>query len=376
MRTPVCDLLGIEFPILAFSHCRDVVAAVSKAGGMGVLGAVAMTPDMLDMELDWIENEVGDRPYGVDVLVPAKYIGVEEGGLSGNKLSEMIPEEHRKFVNDLMERYGVPPLPDDEKITATGGLLSWSHKGAQPLMDVAFGRKTRLIANALGPAPDYMVEHAHAHDVVVAGLVGKKVHAERQKNAGVDIIVAQGYEAGGHTGEISTMVLIPEVVDAVAPVPVLAAGGIGNGRQIAASLALGAQGVWCGSVWLTTEEAETHPIVKQKFLAAGSSDTVRSRASTGKPARQLRTAWTDEWEDPANPDPLPMPLHGMLIADAQRRMQRSAASNPGAEQLVNYFVGQIVGQMNQIKPAKQVVYEMVEEFIEAAERVSGLLTAE
>ena len=210
-------------------------------------------------------------------------------------------------------------------------------------MDVAFGRKTRLIANALGPAPDYMVEHAHAHDVVVAGLVGKKVHAERQKNAGVDIIVAQGYEAGGHTGEISTMVLIPEVVDAVAPVPVLAAGGIGNGRQIAASLALGAQGVWCGSVWLTTEEAETHPIVKQKFLAAGSSDTVRSRASTGKPARQLRTAWTDEWEDPANPDPLPMPLHGMLIADAQRRMQRSAASNPGAEQLVNYFVGQIVG---------------------------------
>jgi NAD(P)H-dependent flavin oxidoreductase YrpB (nitropropane dioxygenase family) len=374
MRTPVCDLLGIEFPILAFSHCRDVVAAVSKAGGLGVLGAVAMTPDMLDMELDWIENEVGDKPYGVDVLVPAKYIGSEEGGLSGNKLVEMIPDEHRKFVNDLMERYGVPPLPEDEKVTATGGLLSWSHKGAQPLMDVAFGRKTRLIANALGPAPDYMVEHAHEHDVVVAGLVGKKVHAERQKNAGVDIIVAQGYEAGGHTGEISTMVLIPEVVDAVAPVPVLAAGGIGNGRQIAASLALGAQGVWCGSVWLTTEEAETHPIVKQKFLAAGSSDTVRSRASTGKPARQLRTAWTDEWEDPANPDPLPMPLHGMLIADAQRRMQRSAASNPGAEQLVNYFVGQIVGSMNQIKPAKQVVYEMVEEFIEAAERVSGLLT--
>jgi NAD(P)H-dependent flavin oxidoreductase YrpB (nitropropane dioxygenase family) len=373
MRTPVCDLLGIEFPILAFSHCRDVVAAVSKAGGLGVLGAVALTPEALDMELDWIETEVGDRPYGVDVLVPAKYIGSEEGGLSGTKLTEMIPDEHRAFVNGLMERYGVPPLPDDEKITATGGLLSWSHKGAQPLMDVAFGHKTRLIANALGPAPDYMVEHAHANDVVVAGLVGKKVHAERQKNAGVDIIVAQGYEAGGHTGEISTMVLIPEVVDAVAPTPVLAAGGIGNGRQIAASLALGAQGVWCGSVWLTTVEAETHPVVKEKFLAATSSDTVRSRASTGKPARQLRTAWTDEWEDPANPDPLPMPLHGMLIADAQRRMQRSAASNPGANQLVNYFVGQIVGQMNQVKPAKQVVYEMVEEFIDAAERVRGLL---
>jgi NAD(P)H-dependent flavin oxidoreductase YrpB (nitropropane dioxygenase family) len=373
MRTPVCDLLGIEFPILAFSHCRDVVAAVSKAGGLGVLGAVAFTPEMLDVELDWIENEIGDKPYGVDVLVPAKYIGIEEGGLSGTKLADMIPDEHRQFVNDLMERYGVPPLPDDEKISNTGGLLSWSHKGAQPLMDVAFGHKTRLIANALGPAPDYMVEHAHAHDVVVAGLVGKKVHAERQKNAGVDIIVAQGYEAGGHTGEISTMVLIPEVVDAVAPTPVLAAGGIGNGRQIAASLALGAQGVWCGSVWLTTEEAETHPVVKEKFLAATSSDTVRSRASTGKPARQLRTAWTDEWEDPTHPDPLPMPLHGMLIADAQRRMQRSAASNPGAEKLVNYFVGQIVGTMNQVKPAKQVVYDMVEEFIDAAERIADLV---
>jgi NAD(P)H-dependent flavin oxidoreductase YrpB (nitropropane dioxygenase family) len=373
MRTPVCDLLGIEFPILAFSHCRDVVAAVSKAGGLGVLGAVAHSPDTLDMELDWIENEVGDKPYGVDLLVPAKYVGSEEGGLSGNKLAEMIPSEHRQFVNDLLAKYGVPPLPEDEKISATGGLLSWSHKGAQPLMDVAFAHKTRLIANALGPAPDYMVQHAHEHDVVVAGLVGKKQHAERQQVAGVDIIVAQGYEAGGHTGEISTMVLIPEVVDAVAPTPVLAAGGIGNGRQIAASLALGAQGVWCGSVWLTTEEAETHPVVKEKFLAATSSDTVRSRASTGKPARQLRTAWTEAWDDPTNPDPLPMPLHGMLIADAQRRMQRSAASNPGAHELVNYFVGQVVGQMNQVKPAKQVVYEMVEEFIDAAERISSLV---
>ncbi|HEX4820894.1 MAG TPA: nitronate monooxygenase family protein [Acidimicrobiales bacterium] len=373
MRTQVCDMLDIEFPILAFSHCRDVVAAVSKAGGLGVLGAVAHSPETLDMELDWIENEVGGKPYGVDLLVPAKYVGIEEGGLSGTKLAEMIPDEHRTFVNDLLERYGVPPLPEDEKISSTGGLLSWSHKGAQPLMDVTFAHKTKLIANALGPAPDYMVEHAHANDVVVAGLVGKRQHAERQKNAGVDIIVAQGYEAGGHTGEISTMVLIPEVVDAVAPTPVLAAGGIGNGRQIAASLALGAQGVWCGSVWLTTEEAETHPVVKEKFLAATSSDTVRSRASTGKPARQLRTAWTEEWEDPNNPDPLPMPLHGMLIADAQRRMQRSDASNPGANQLVNYFVGQVVGSMNQVKPAKQVVYEMVEEFIGAAERVAGLL---
>jgi NAD(P)H-dependent flavin oxidoreductase YrpB (nitropropane dioxygenase family) len=375
MRTPVCDLLDIEFPILAFSHCRDVVAAVSKAGGLGVLGAVAFTPAQLEVELDWIEAEVGDKPYGVDVLVPAKYVGIEEGGMSGKDLAAMIPDEHRQFVNEMMDRYGVPPLPQAEELPRDVGLLSWSHKGAQPLMDVTFAHRARLIANALGPAPEYMVEQAHANDVVVAGLVGKRQHAERQKVAGVDLIVAQGYEAGGHTGEIGTMVLIPEVVDAVAPTPVLAAGGIATGRQIAASFALGAQGVWCGSVWLTTEEAETHPVVKEKFLTATSSDTVRSRASTGKPARQLRTAWTDEWDDPANPDPLPMPLHGMLIAEAQGRMRRSAATNPGAEQLVNYFVGQVVGQMNKVKPAKQVVFDMVEEFIDAAERVAGTLDA-
>lgn len=374
MRTPVCDTLDIEFPILAFSHCRDVVAAVSRAGGLGVLGAVAFSPERLEAELDWIEEHAGGKPYGVDLLVPATYVGSEEGGMDDRKLAGMIPEEHRRFVDSIMEKYGVPPLPVEERLTSSAGLLSWSHKGAQPLLDVALSREhVRLIANALGPAPDFMVEAAHARDVTVAGLVGKKQHAERQVAAGVDLIVAQGYEAGGHTGEVATMVLIPEVVDAVAPTPVLAAGGIATGRQIAAAMALGAQGVWCGSVWLTTEEAETHPVVKEKFLAATSSDTVRSRASTGKPARQLRTAWTDEWEDPANPKPLAMPLHGMLIAEAQLRMSRSAANHEGARKLVNYFVGQAVGQMNQVKPAGQVLLDMVEEFIDAAERISALV---
>ena len=374
MRTPVCDTLDIEFPILAFSHCRDVVAAVSKAGGLGVLGAVAHSPERLEQELDWIEEHSGGKPYGVDLLVPATYIGSDEGGLDAGSLSGMIPDEHRKFVDDLMAKYGVPPLPADEQLTAGAGLLSWSHKGAKPLLDVALSRQgIRLIANALGPAPEFMVEAAHDRDVPVAGLVGKRVHAERQVAAGVDIIVAQGYEAGGHTGEVATMVLVPEVVDAVGDTPVLAAGGIASGRQIAAAMALGAQGVWCGSVWLTTEEAETHPVVKEKFLAATSSDTVRSRASTGKPARQLRSAWTDEWEDPDNPKPLAMPLHGMLIAEAQLRMSRSAANNEGAKKLVNYFVGQAVGQMNTVKPAAQVVLDMVEEFIDAAERISDLV---
>jgi NAD(P)H-dependent flavin oxidoreductase YrpB (nitropropane dioxygenase family) len=373
MRTPVCDLLGIEFPILAFSHCRDVVAAVSKAGGMGVLGAVGHTPEHLEMELEWIEGEIGAKPYGVDVLIPAKYVGSDQGGLGRDELVAMIPEEHRDFVNAMMERYAVPELPGDEP-RATG-FLSWSHKGAAPLLEVALSRSTiRLVANALGPAPPEMVEAAHARDVTVAALVGNRVHAERQQAAGVDLIVAQGYEAGGHTGEIGTMVLVPEVVDAVAPTPVLAAGGIATGRQIAAALALGAQGVWTGSVWLTTDEAETHPIVKEKFLTATSSDTVRSRSSTGKPARQLRTAWTNEWDAPENPDPLPMPLHGMLIAEAQQRIARSAATpGSGARDLITYFVGQAVGTMNQVKPARQVVYDMVEEYIDAATRIAQTL---
>lgn len=370
MHTKVCDMLGIEFPILAFSHCRDVVAAVSKAGGFGVLGVTAHTPDQLEIDLTWIEENNGGKPYGVDVIVPAKYTGSDEGGLDREKLATMIPAEHRQFVNGLLDRYGVPPLPQGEPVPTGEG--TWSHKGAQPLIDISLAHPIRLIANALGPAPASLVEQAHAQGVHVAGLVGKRQHAERQKVAGVDIVIAQGYEAGGHTGEIATMVLVPEVVDAMGDTPVLAAGGIGRGRQMAAAMALGAQGVWTGSVWLTTEEAETHPVVKQKFLAATSSDTLRSRASTGKPARQLRTAWTDEWESEANPKPLGMPLHGMLIAEAQRRIARGAnTQGSGAEQLVNYFVGQIVGSMNQVKSARQVVMDMVEEYIETIERLNS-----
>ena len=362
-------MLGIEFPILAFSHCRDVVAAVSKAGGLGVLGVTAHTPKQLEIDCAWIEDEIGpNRGYGIDVLIPAKYTGSDEGGLTKERLEPMIPSEHRQFMNELLARYDVPPLPEGEVVRSGEG--TWSHKGAQPLVDIALAHKIRLIVNALGPAPVDLVTDAHNNDVLVAGLVGTKVHAERQKNNGVDLIVAQGYEAGGHTGEIATMVLIPEVVDAVSGTPVLAAGGIGRGRQIAAAMALGAEGVWTGSVWLTTEEAETHPVVKKKFLTATSSDTVRSRASTGKPARQLRTAWTDEWEAEANPKPLGMPLHGMLIAEAQQRIARSANTpNSGAERLVNYFVGQIVGTMNQVKPARQVVFEMVDEYLDV---VAGL----
>jgi NAD(P)H-dependent flavin oxidoreductase YrpB (nitropropane dioxygenase family) len=301
MRTAVTEMFGIDMPILAFSHCRDVVAAVTRAGGMGVLGAAAHSPEQLEIDLDWIEAEVGDRPYGVDVIVPLSYVGSEAGGLSIEDVRALIPPEHRAFVADILRRYDVPERTDtpgaEGEPSSRGGPVGdagagmiFSAERADPQLEIALAHRTALVVNALVPPTEHMIDRAKAEGRRIGALAGAAQHAERHVRAGVDLIVAQGYEAGGHTGEIGSMVLIPEVVDAVGDIPVLGAGGIGRGRQMAAAMALGAAGVWCGSVWLTTEEAETHPVVKQKFLAAGSADTVRSRSRTGKPARQLRSA--------------------------------------------------------------------------------------
>ena len=384
MHTAVTDMFGIDVPILAFSHCRDVVAAVTKAGGMGVLGAAAHSPDQLEIDLDWIEAEIGDRPYGVDLIVPARYEGSDEGGLSIEAVRGLIPPEHIAFVDDILRRYEVPGLPDDDTdgepssrggpVGNAGAGMIFSAERAGPQLDMALARRTALVVNALGPPTPDMIDRAKAEGRLVGALAGAAQHAERHVQAGVDLIVAQGYEAGGHTGQIGTMVLLPEIVDAVGGVPVLGAGGIGRGRQMAAAMALGAAGVWCGSVWLTTEEAETHPVVKEKFLAATSADTVRSRSRTGKPARQLRSAWTDEWDDPETPTPLGMPAQPVLVDAALQRIDRAAhRRGSGAERLANYYVGQIVGAMNQSKPAAQVVYEMIEEFIEATQSLARQL---
>ena len=371
MKTPVTDMFGIEFPILAFSHCRDVVAAVSRAGGLGVLGAVGHSDEALEVDLNWIEDEVGDRPYGIDLIVPARYAGDGEGGLKMVDIVAMIPDEHREFLDELLDRYDVPAdeAVDQQPLGGlTGGSADapFSANRASRQIDIALAHRPALMANALGPPPAEMINRCHEASVPVAALAGARTHAERHVNAGVDLIVAQGYEAGGHTGEIASMVLIPEIVDAVAPVPVLGAGGIGRGRQMAAAMALGAAGVWCGSVWLTTEEAETHPVVKDKMLSAGSGDTLRSRSLTGKPARMLRSAWTDEWDRDDTPDPLGMPLQPILTDGSQARINRAAhRAGSGAEQLATYFVGQIVGSMSRSRPAGQVVMEMVEEFIDS-----------
>jgi NAD(P)H-dependent flavin oxidoreductase YrpB (nitropropane dioxygenase family) len=380
MRTSICDRLGIEYPVLAFSHCRDVVAAVTKAGGFGVLGATTLTPDQLEVELRWIDEAVAGKPYGVDVLIPEKLAGMERGGaFDPATLADLIPEEHRRFLDSLLREYGIEPAPEGggphgspDDASAAGIAAGLSGEGALRLIEVALTHPIRLVANALGAPPAEMIKAAHGADVPVAALAGKREHAERHVAADVDIVVAQGYEAGGHTGEIATMVLVPEIVDAVAPRPVLAAGGIARGRQMAAAMALGAQGVWTGSVWLTTQEAETHPVVKEKFLAATSSDTLRSRSITGKPARQLKSAWTDAWDGPGSPGPLPMPLQPLLVDYALHRIRRAAtAGSPGAVQLVNYFVGQVVGSLDAVRPARQVLHDMVAEYVDVVAGLSG-----
>jgi NAD(P)H-dependent flavin oxidoreductase YrpB (nitropropane dioxygenase family) len=371
MHTEICDRYGIEFPIFAFSHCRDVVAAVSRAGGFGVLGALAFGADQLEVELDWIDEHVGDRSYGVDLVMPAAAIqsGEDDRELGIKKVEAMIPDAHWNYVEEILAEHDVPPLPADFDATPVAAGLEVAERFPRQV-EVALQRdNVRMLVNALGPPPDYAIDAAHARGVDVGALTGSIRHAEKNLERGVDVIIAQGTEAGGHCGEISTMVLVPEVVDAVAGrAPVLAAGGIGSGRQVAAALALGADGAWTGSIWLTTAESDAAPVVVENLLAATSRDTVRSRAMTGKPARQLRTAWTEAWENAESPETLPMPLQGVLYSNAARRITRAQRS-----ELSGSPVGQIVGRMNRVRPAKDVVYDLVEECITATERLEHLM---
>ena len=369
MHTEICDRLGIEFPIFAFTHCRDVVAAVSKAGGFGVLGAVGFSPEQLEVELEWIDAHVGDRPYGVDIVIPGKYEGM--GELDPVKLEQelraMIPTQHREFVEQLLDEHGVPKLPEEE---APRELLGWTAATATPQVECALSHdKVKLIANALGTPPSDIIEEIHGTGRLVAALCGASKQARAHKDAGVDIVIAQGTEGGGHTGDVGSSVLWPEVIDAVAPTPVLAAGGIGNGRQMAAALALGAQGVWTGTLWLTVEEADIPPAQMESYLAATSRDTVRSRSYTGKPCRMLRNDWTDAWERPDTPDPLPMPLQYMVSGEC---VSRASAYPEKARDVLFNPVGQVVGQMNQVRKARDVVLDLVEGYVEAVERLDSL----
>ena len=371
MHTALCDQLGIEFPIFAFTHCRDVVVAVSKAGGFGVLGAVGFTPEQLEVELNWIDEHIGEHTYGVDIVIPNKYEGMDSN-LSADELAkmlvDMVPQEHLDFARKILTDHGVPLTAEDNESTLQ--LLGWTEATATPQVEVALKHpKMTLIANALGTPPKDMIEHIHAAGRKVAALCGSPSQARKHADAGVDIIIAQGGEAGGHCGEVGSIVLWPQVVKEVAPVPVLAAGGIGSGQQIAAALALGAQGAWTGSQWLMVEEAENTPVQQAAYVKAGSRDTVRSRSFTGKPARMLRNEWTEAWEQPDNPKPLGMPLQfmvsGLAVAATHKYPDETVdvAFNP---------VGQVVGQFTKVEKTSTVIGRWVQEYLEATNRLDEL----
>ena len=375
MKSPICKMLGIEFPLLAFGHCRDVVAAVSRAGGFGVLGATVHSPETIEQELKWIDDRVDGKPYGVDVLIPENISTAGEKNVTWKSLEARIPQAHRDYTKNLLRKYDIDLTTSN---VADNQPQPFDATRALELLDVSFRHPIRLIANALGVPPKEMIEMGKKHGVPVAALVGAKEHALRQVASGVDILVVQGTEAGGHCGEVSTMVLVPEVIKAIKPirdVPVLAAGGIMTGRQMAACMAMGAAGAWTGSVWLATMESETTEIFREKMIAASSRDAVRSKGRTGKPARQLRSVWTDAWDrSPESPGALPMPLQSIISRDAFNSIDRAAAAgNPKARDLVSYFVGQGVGLIDSVKSAGSVVQEFKEDFLEAIEHMNALV---
>ena len=378
MNSKICEMLDIEFPLVAFTHCRDVVVAVSKAGGCGVLGAVGMSPEQLEKELKWIDEHIDGKPYGVDVLIPNKMVGKDEK-FDADKLAKMIPQEYADFRTDVLENHGIE-APELREIDTGGSGFAQNTQsdGAKALLDVAFKHPIKIIANALGVPPDWMIQMGKDNDCKVAALLGTAEHAINQVKAGVDILVVSGTEAGGHCGSVSTMVLIPEVHQAIQPygdVPILAAGGIVTGKQMAAAMAMGASGAWCGSVWLTTIESEVEPVIKEKMVAASSSQTVRSRSRTGKHSRQLVTPWTQAWEAESAPEPLPMPLQPMVAEPALQKVNKLAAGgHEGAKDLATYWVGQGVGLMNQSISASDVVQEFKEDFINAFERLNNFVS--
>ena len=367
------QLTGAEFPLFAFSHCRDVVVAVSRAGGFGVLGGSSFTPKSLEEELRWIDAQVDGKPYGVDILIPENMAMPK--GVTGGMLARSVPEKHVAFTQGVLAGAQVPAMREG---LVSDRLPTISPEISKQLLEVCFRHPIGLIVNALGIAPPAMIERARAHGVPVGALVGAKEHAIRQAQAGVDVIVAQGTEAGGHCGEVATIVLIPEVVralEAYGSPPVLAAGGIVTGAQMAGMMAMGAAGVWTGSVWLATTESETSEIFREKMVEARSRDTIRSTYRTGKPSRQLRSTWHDAWHGPESPGKLGMPQMGLLSQPAFNRIDSAAAAgNVQARDMVSYFVGQGVGLIDQIRSAAGVVQEFKEDYLAAVERLNGTLS--
>jgi NAD(P)H-dependent flavin oxidoreductase YrpB (nitropropane dioxygenase family) len=387
LATRITAMFGIEAPIFAFTHCRETVAAVSRAGGMGIYGASTFSPERVDADLAWIAANVDGKPFGVDLMMPQRSDGkgtTDDAAVLEAMLAEGIPQQHREFTEGLLQRFEVPdlasapPPPADDRPGGRGWRTSWYEfrlgaveTGARLQLAAALRHPIAFLVTALGAPPADVRELARRRGIKLGALVGSARHARQQVDAGIDVVIAQGTEAAAHTGEISTLVLVPEIARAVAPVPVLAAGGIGSGEQLAAALALGAEGAWTGSIWLACSESDEPAEVVERLLAARASDTLRSRCRTGKPLRQLKSAWSAAWEDPSAPPMLGMPSQHLLTAEAEQRIHRH-----GRADLTTIPVGQVVGSMNAVQPAAEIVRTLVADCEQALGRAANLVTKE
>jgi NAD(P)H-dependent flavin oxidoreductase YrpB (nitropropane dioxygenase family) len=366
LHTELCDMLGVEYPVFSFNHCKDVAAAVSNGGGIGVLGATGYSPEGILSVTRWLKKNT-DRPFGLDLLLPQR--APSAGGRED--LAAKIPQENRDFMEGLRNDLGIPPArprPSDRTDLmglGIGGTLASQMEQVEAICEA----KPAIFAGGLGMSAE-AVEMCHSAGIKVVSLIGNLKHARRVAEWGVDIIVAQGTEAGGHTGRIGTLALVPTVVDAVKPIPVVAAGGIGDGRGLVAALALGAVGVWTGTIWLTAHEHYLEDFIKDKIVAATAEDAVITRAHTGKTARALKTRFTEYWEQPGAPDPLPAPYQSMYLPVPWEVTTESPDRTWEKLKLHDWIgspAGQVMALINQRKPARQILYDIVSQAIDILE---------
>jgi NAD(P)H-dependent flavin oxidoreductase YrpB (nitropropane dioxygenase family) len=345
LQTSLGKRLGVKYPIFSFAHSIEVTAAVSNAGGYGVYGATRDTPEEIHERLNLLRQMVGDKPFGVDLVLPRGMPPTDDRAV----IEAELPEQHREFVKGIYEKYNVP------KASGPGMRSRFvrSEEMAQQQIRAVLESDVDMFACGIG-APVDAVSQAKADGKLTLALVGSPHHAQSALASGADLLVAQGYDAGAHTGQIGTFSLVPQIVDMAGDVPVLAAGGVATGRHIAASYALGAAGVWMGTVWLGTQEHGLSEILQQKLLAAGSLDAVISRADSGKTLRQIRTAWSEEWAAKDAPAALKMPYQDILVGDLL-----GAIDEHQVEPLMHYPAGQSIAYVNELRSVADVMAELV-----------------
>ena len=366
LHTRLCDVLEIEYPLILAGMggvaTAELVAAVSDAGGLGVIGAASMNADEIARQVHRV-RDLTSKPFGVDILLPS---GVAAPPRNGGETAtgaaapraaqaqprDLLPEPYRAFIDRAESEFALPAEDARQEMAQTARRGAFGGEFTKKQVEAILELKVPVFAAGLGNPGPY-AEAFHAQGTKVIGLVGNVKNARRIADAGADVVVAQGTEAGGHTGRIGTLALLPQVVDAVAPTLVAAAGGIGDGRGIAAALAAGADGVWVGTAFLVSREANLPQVLKDRVLAATEEDTRVTRLYSGKTMRNINNPLIEYWES-QKLDALPMGMQGIvsgeIMAGARKADRLELLMNPA---------GQISGMLHELRPANAIVEEMV-----------------